>query len=259
MKLVRMAAAAAIAGIVLIANSATAQVSKEGMGKVLPVEIYACKFNEGKGMADLEAVISRWNQFMDDKKINTYAAWTLTPYYFTEEQDFDVIWLGAYKDGNAFGSGTDTWLASGGELAAAYNEVVTCAGHIGLSSAMYKAPAANVTPASGIITMMDCKLNKGHRYSDIKAAEIKWAKYLTDSGSRAGYWHWFPTFGGGDADFDYKVVFSYENFTQLGADYERIANGGGREMSQDVFDDIDDCDDARVYVATSRRATKLRD
>jgi hypothetical protein len=39
---------------------------------------------------------------------------------------------------------------------------------------------------------------------------------------------------------------------------ERGANGGGREVGQEIFDDIDDCDDARVYVATSRRAAKLR-
>jgi hypothetical protein len=123
---------------------------------------------------------------------------------------------------------------------------------------MYKAPASNETPASGLITMMDCELNDGKGYSDIKAAEIKWAEYLASHGSKAGYWHWFPVFGGGDAEFDYKVVFSYANYKELGADFELNANGGGRETGQEIFDDIDDCDDARVYVATSRRAAKLR-
>ncbi|MDH4049614.1 MAG: hypothetical protein OEW68_01060 [Gammaproteobacteria bacterium] len=242
----------------LVSGSVLAQVSKDGLGKVLPVELFACKYHDGKSAADLEKVITRWTKYMDDNGINDYAAWTLTPYHYGPNQDFDVIWMGAFADFNAMGSGINTWLTKGGELQKAYFDVLDCNGHALMSSAMYKAPANNETPASGIITMMDCKLNDGKRYSDIKDAEMKWAKYLGDGGSKAGYWHWFPTFGGGDADFDYKVVFAYENYVDLGADMERNANGGGRESSQEIFADIDDCDDARVYLATSRRAAKLR-
>ena len=126
------------------------------------------------------------------------------------------------------------------------------------SSAQYKSPPDNETPESGIVTMMNCELNEGHRYSDIKGAELRWAEHMTSSGSTAGYYHWFPTFGGGEADFDYKVVFSYRNFTELGADFERQANGGGREAALEIFGDIDDCDDPRVYVATRQRAAQLR-
>jgi len=43
-----------------------------------------------------------------------------------DEQDFDVIRLGAYRDGNAMGKDLDTWLASGGELQAAFEKVVNC-------------------------------------------------------------------------------------------------------------------------------------
>jgi hypothetical protein len=127
-----------------------------------------------------------------------------------------------------------------------------------MASAMYKPPASNETPTSGFISMMDCELNEGHRYSDIKGAEIKWVEYLTSKGSKAGYWHWFPVFGGGDSEFDYKVVFAYADYKELGADFELGANGGAREVGMEIFDDIDDCDDARVYIATNRRAAKLR-
>ena len=60
--------------------------------------------------------------------------------------------------------------------------------------------------------MMDCELNEGKEYPDVRAAELKWADHLAESGSKAAYYHWFPMFGGGDADFDYKVVFSYPEF-----------------------------------------------
>jgi hypothetical protein len=66
-------------------------------------------------------------------------------------------------------------------------------------------------------------------------------------------------YGGGDAEFDYKVVFAYPDFKQLGTDVEMILNGGGRQVSQSIFGDIDECDDARVYITKSIRTGKIRD
>ena len=254
LKSATMAATAAL----LITNLALAQVSEDGMGKVLPVEIFACTYNDGQDDGDLEKVIGRWSIFMDENGIDDYAAWTLIPYHYTPEQDFDLLWVGAYTDGNAMGTGTHIWLTKGGDISEQFDEVLDCGAHVMLSSAMYKAPASAETPASGIFTMMDCELNEGSRYSDIKAAEMKWADYLTSSGSTAGYWHWFPSFGGGDAEFDYKVVFGYTDYIELGKDFERFANGGGRKTSRELFADIDECDDPRVYIATSVRAAQLR-
>ena len=37
--------------------------------------------------------------------VDDYAAWTLTKSYYGPEQEFDVIWLGAWTDGNAMGMG----------------------------------------------------------------------------------------------------------------------------------------------------------
>ncbi len=259
MKSLRVATWAAIAGLLLAAGPGLAQVSADGMGKVLPVELYTCKYKEGQGAANLFSVIDGWNKFEDANKTDTYAAWVLTPFFYGTEQDFDVIWLGAYKDGNAMGKGLQNWVSKGGEQQAAFDKVIDCDAHVAYASAMYKAPAAGTTPASGFITIMDCKLNEGHEYEEIKAAELKWAQHLTKSGSKAGYYHWMPLFGGGDAEFDYKVASAYASFEEIGADFEAVANGGGRELSEATFGDIDECDDARVYVSKSVRAAKVRD
>jgi hypothetical protein len=239
-------------------GTAMAQVTEDGMGKVIPVELFACSFNGRQDQDDLDAVIARWNRWMDERNNDDYAAWTLTPYHYSPTQDFDMIWMGAYSDGNAMGAGTDQWFAEGGDVNEGFEEVLTCGAHIGLGSAMYKAPPGNETPGTAIITMMDCELNEGNRYTDVKAAELAWAKHMTDTGSNAGTFHWFPYYGGGDAEYDYKVVNAYANYTELGADWERFSNGGGREISIETFGDVDECDDARVYIATSRRAAQLR-
>jgi len=84
----------------LLAGPALAQVSEDGMGKVLPVEIYACTYNDGQDRADLDKVTRRWSSFMDDNGVDNYVAWILTPYHYTPSQEFDFLWLGAYEDGN---------------------------------------------------------------------------------------------------------------------------------------------------------------
>lgn len=237
---------------------ANAQVSADGMGKVLPVELFACTYREDKDSSDLDDVIERWNAYVDDQNIDSYAAWILTKQFNTDAQAFDLLWMGAYTDFNAMGTGMDMYGESGGEIGAAFAEVIDCPAHLLLSSAMYKAPDGGTTPENSVITMMDCELNEGSRYSDIKGAELKWAEYLAENGHAGGFWHWFPTFGGGDAEFDYKVVNAYANYTELGSALQGFANGGGRAVSQGIFDDIDECDDPRVYDARSVRSAQLR-
>jgi hypothetical protein len=256
MKYLPIVAAALVA--VMGTSTSVAQVTEDSMGKIVPVNLYICDFVGRKGPSDLNKVIANWNAYMDERGNTNYAAWTLAPYHFGGENTFDVAWLGVYTDGNAMGAGTDQWLAEGAELRDQFAEVVECRAHLGMGSAMYKPPADGDTPGTGVITIMDCKLNEGHRYEDIQAAEVKWAEHMTRTGSRAGTYHWFPQYGGGNADFDYKVVQAYASYADLGADWERFANGGGRAASMETFGDIDDCDDARVYIATNRRMAKIR-
>jgi len=199
MKIYRVVASATAMFALLFTGSVFAQVSADGMGKVIPVEMFVCNYNDGQNEGDLNKAISRWTEYMDESGTNNYAAWKLTPYFYGADQAFDFIWMGAYSDGNAMGAGTDTWLRDGGDIAEAFDKVADCGAHIMLSSAMYKSPANNETPTTGVITMMNCELNEGNRYSDIKKAELSWAEYLTSNGSSAGYWHWFPTYGGGDS------------------------------------------------------------
>jgi hypothetical protein len=81
-----------------------------------PVEIFACSYNDGKGPADLDAAVDKWNAWADKQGLDDYSAWTLVPYYAGPEQEFDVIWLGAAPSAKALGRAQDTWLATGGKV-----------------------------------------------------------------------------------------------------------------------------------------------
>ena len=78
----------------MAAGSAVAQEEGEGP-TAFPVEIYVCNFNDGMEHTDLNKWAVRWNAWIDSASSppEPYSAWTLTPFYFGEDQDFDFIWL----------------------------------------------------------------------------------------------------------------------------------------------------------------------
>jgi hypothetical protein len=84
-------------------NLGHAQATADGIGKIIPVHLYACNYNDGKDASDMNRAIERWNRFMDEQGIDSYAAWTLVPYHYAGEPSADIMWLGAYRDGNAMG------------------------------------------------------------------------------------------------------------------------------------------------------------
>ena len=68
-----------LTALVLAAGTGIAWAEEEGE-KVVPVELYACKYNDTMGPADLEKVIGKWTSWADEQGMENYAAWTLTPW-----------------------------------------------------------------------------------------------------------------------------------------------------------------------------------
>ena len=225
----------------------------------VPVESYACKYNEGKGPADLDAAVAAWTEYADQNGTDTYAAWTLEKHFFGRDQDyFDVLWLGAWKNANEMGAGTDQYLASGGAVQARFNSVLTCSAHANFASVNPVPPPEGSTPESVVLTFSDCTLKEGARPADVAASMAKWGQALKDAGIESGIFHWYPVFGGGDADFTFKWVETYTDHTALGKFYETMGNGGLYLRHAELFGDLLDCDVARVYNAKNRRKAQLR-
>jgi len=252
-KLIVIASAALVA-----AFGAGSAVAQEKVVYV-PVDLHACNYNEGKGAADLDSAVEKWNAYMDEDDADAYAAWTLTKHYANEDQDFDVLWLGAHRNGTTMGAGTDNYIANGGEVAEGFGEVVDCGMSGNYASRMFKAPPAGNVPGSGVIVFTSCTLNDGGSYEDVIAGTTAWAKVLGDAGSQAAIYHWYPIYGTGENDIDWKVITSYPSHTELGKDYDLMGNGGLHLKRRELLGSLDSCDVARVYDAKSRRAGKIRD
>ena len=246
-----------MSGLVFLAGAGTVSAQDDAM-LVIPVELFACSYNDGKGSDELDKVIEKWNAWADKKGIDNYAAWTLTPYYFGPDQEFDVIWMGAGKDAVALGKAQDSYLAETAGLHADFDEVLTCDSHSNFASINFKAPPKGATPANSVLTFSDCKYKEGTSFSALSAAMGEWSQYLSDAGSTAAIWQWYPAYGGGGEEFSFKWLEAYENLAGLGADYERYGNGGGFVTNGRLFGHLISCDSSRAYLAKSRRYVQLR-
>lgn len=258
-KLVLAAVSAALS--MLCATSAVAQDDAprfELPSKVVPVEIWACSYRDGQGPADLDAAVAGWSAYMDDNGVDDYAAWTLTKWAYGPEQEFDFLWLGAWADGNAMGTGTNMFMETGEEHFANFMRVSDCGTHIVAGSINYKAVAGG-TPQNAILTFANCNIAEGATYPEIAVAVRQWSSILTDAGSQAAIFHWFPSYGGGGDSPDFQSLIAYPNYAELGADFERFTNGEMFRQRNQLFSDLVDCDTRRVYNAQVRRAAQIRE
>ena len=247
-----------VTSLVFLVGSGTVFAQDDGM-LVIPVELFACTYNDRrKGPDDLDRVVDKWNAWADSKAVDDYAAWTLTPYYYGPEQEFDVIWLGAGKDAIALGRAQDIYLADNDGLAEDFADVSTCAAHNNFASINFKALPEGATPQNSVLTFSDCTYEDGASFSALAAAMAQWSQHLSDAGSTAGIWHWYPAYGGGGEEFDFKWLEAYENLEELGADYERFGNGGGFVTQRRLMGHLIECDSSRAYLAQSRRFVQLR-
>ena len=251
---------ALLSGVLLaLICSSTAFAQGSPPWRIVPVDLWTCSFNDRQDMGDLDSWVARFNGWADEQEDDDYAAWTLTSSYWgTNQTEWDFIWLGVWKDANAMGQGWDNWNATNEGLMAQFTEISSCGNHVNFASAAYRLPRDQGTPQSAILTVSDCKLKHGIPFAALDRATRQWTRVLDDSGSGAAIYHWYPVYGGGGEEFDFKLVYAYENYSELGADYERMGNGRLFEQSQALFDHLVDCDSSRVYDARNRRWVDVR-
>jgi len=217
-----------------------------------PLEMFTCKYNEGKGPSDLDAATKKWNAWADKKGISDYSAWTLDPYYASSEQDFDVIWIGGSEKAKTLGRIQDTWLATGTKEAEGFADAITCDVHAAYSVLQMKKPPKRDNPSNIVISFSDCNTAEDTTFDDLYTPLIEWGEYKGDKGSTAGMWVFFLNFGGGGETFDFKWVTAHQNLEDMGADWDEV-NEAGWKKANELFQGKLKCDSSRTYLATNRR------
>jgi hypothetical protein len=90
-----------------------------------PYEFFACKFREGKTMADFDAWLPKFKAAASKVKDGSTVV-ILTPMYAENAPDF--YWMGWYPDGAKFGIGLRDYFEKGigDEVEAALAQIVDC-------------------------------------------------------------------------------------------------------------------------------------
>lgn len=204
----------------------------------IPVEVYTCKYTDGMGPADLDAVTAKWNTWADGQDLNDYTAWTLVPFYFGPDQEFDYIWLGVSQTAQALGAAQDDWLANGGDVAADFDKVGPCDGHSNFAALELKAPPERDDPPDNVVlSFSDCSIEDGKNFADDVAPAISaWTEFRAGQGSEAGHWVFFPVYGGGGEEYDFKYVTGHRTHEEQGIDYDNYDSDKATELFGDILD-----------------------
>lgn len=227
---------------------------EEGGGATfVPVELYACKFNERKSMRDVDKLTTEINTWLDARPQQRYSALTMTPWYFSAEIDFDFAWMGWWPDGATMGVSDDDWLANGGEFMAKFADISTCNSHANFASLVLKAPQASKPPARGVLSFADCKLKGDTEIGAALRALAEWGEFEKTNGNNSALWAYFPVFGAGDVDYAFKLVEGFESHTMMGEIYDWWGTGGAYQKSEELYGHLLECDSPRVYNFELRR------
>ncbi len=92
----------------------------------------------------------------------------------------------------------------------------------------------------------------GVTFNDVAPALAEWSQYRGDHGSTSGMWVFFPAYGGGREDFDFRFVAAWQNLEDQGRDWDQYSESGWKKADE-LFAGKLACDAARVYLATNRR------
>lgn len=217
------------------------------------VEGYLCNFTEGKDRKDLDKVVKKWNEWMDESKGAPYSAWILTPVLRSANMPVDVVWLGVWQNGFDMGQGMQAWMTGNDGLAGEFEDVLSCAEHSNAASINIRPPADEWPTATGVVTFSNCSVAEGKTIPEAMDAHRAWAEHLGNIGSKSGMWAFFPGDGASASDWDYKIVTSYADFVAYGAAWEAFTNGQGWAQAQQIMDGTVSCDSSRLYHTTNVR------
>lgn len=238
--------------LVLGTSTSMAQDEIREIDPATPLELFACKFNEGMGLEDWDATVAKFNDWADKRNVTDYSAWRLLPYYAGPEQDFDVLWVGGSPSATSLGRTQDMWLAEGGKIQEEFNKVTTCDAHVNYATLQFKTPPKREDPSNIIVSFSDCKMSDGVTFDDLYPSLIGWADYREGHGSTSGMWVLFPAYGGGAEEFDFKFVAAWGSLEEQGVDYDQYSQEGWKKGNE-LFAGKVDCDSARVYLTKNLR------
>jgi hypothetical protein len=211
------------------------------------IEIFACSFNENSDGEDFNAAAARWNAWADRNNVRDYSAFIATPFLWSTDQTFDVLWIGVWPNATAMGAGEALYFRTGQEIDAGFEAVADCASHSQWAEVVVNAPNTP-PPEEGIAVFNDCELRGDYTVPEVLAAIGQVGEYFKGrGGSNAFVAALFPLAGlADDEDYDFKLVQVLSSIEEYGRDLDLYTAGGFLRV-RELTGRLIECDSPRVY------------
>ena len=215
---------------------------------LVPIEVQTCSYRDGKDSGDYDNAMDKMRAWMDSNDAQPYAAFKLDPFY-AGDQDFDFVYIGVWASGASMGKDIAQYRASAGDAIAASEDVVDCAGS-NLMTSLNVMRSGGDAPDEFVLAVTDCTVADGRSTRDAIGAIREYGQYRDTTGSPGAMWVWFPSYGSGEEDFDFKMVSSYAGIEGFGNNFQWNRDNQAYIKRQELFDGLLDCNVARSYVGT---------
>jgi hypothetical protein len=211
---------------------------------LVPIEISVCSYKDGKDSGDLDRANAMMRKWMDDNDAEPFASFQLDP-LFAGDQDFDHVSIGVWANGISMGKDMAQWMASASDERAAFADAVDCSGSTMFTSLNVMEPGEGT--GTFVLTVTDCTVADGRSTRDAVGALREYGEYRNATGSPGGMWVWFPTYGDGNSDFDFKMASSYASIEAFGNNFQWNRDNQAYIKRTELFRGLLDCNVARSY------------
>lgn len=236
--------AAAVAACTLFMGMGPSFAQDEGVPQFRPVELWACSYRDGKDESDFDDVLEDLVEAVGD---DVYAAFRLAPVFRGPDQAFDFIYLGVWESGASMGSDMAGYAETMGDVNEAWDETVDCPASIMFASLRIQDDAGDDGPGNFMLTVSDCSLGHGMSNGQALGALTRFNDYRVANGSTVGTIVWFPVYGGGGADFNFKLAHVYSGAQHFGDSFQWFVDNQAYLVQEDMMSGVVSCDVPRVY------------
>jgi hypothetical protein len=219
--------------------------AQDGPPQFRPVEMWVCSFRDGKDQDDINDVYEMIEAADAD---TAYAAWQLNS-YFTGSlgQNIDFIYLGAWADNSTMGANLEDSWANHPEIDEVWEETVDCQGLMFASLRVQANPEPADDSGNFMLDVRNCTTGHGIGNGQAVAAIQKYNDYRVANGLTVGTFVWFPAYGNGEADFDFKIVTAYDGPRAWGDAGQWFTDNAAYRTRNAIGEGILECDEARMY------------
>jgi hypothetical protein len=203
--------------------------------------MWACTFKDRKDQDDIN---NAYEMFSDGDA--PYAAFQLDPYFVGGLRDnFDFLFIGVWDSGAAMGADLADYWTNNQEAGEAWDEAVDCASLLYASSRIQ--PPQPTEDGNFMLTISDCKVAHGNSNGQAAGAIGRFNAYRVNNGMEVGTVLWYPVAGGGQAEFDFKLINTFSGPQHWGNYFSWYVDNEAYNVEGPMTEGIVDCDEARVY------------